>query len=199
MRHRPVQDVSALPDYAFGPRMTMWWGTLGFCALEGTGFALAAGAYLYLVWLNPQWPLADLPPDLLWSSLITAVFVVSIWPNHLAGSAAKEEDLPRIRRYLVIMSLLGVVVLAIRAFEFGTLYVRWDQNAYGSIVWALLGLHTAHVLTDVIDTFVLTALMFTRHAHGKRFSDVEDNAFYWNFVVLSWLPIYILIYWVPRL
>jgi heme/copper-type cytochrome/quinol oxidase subunit 3 len=65
-------------------------------------------------------------------------------------------------------------------------------------VWALLGLHTAHILTDVIDTWVLTALMFTRHAHGKRFSDVDDNAFYWNFVVLSWLPIYVLIYWVPR-
>jgi cytochrome c oxidase subunit III len=198
MRHRPVQDLSGLPDYAFGPRMTMWWGTLGFCALEGTGFALAAGRYLYLVWLNPQWPLADVPPDLLWSSLLTAVLVASAWPNHLAGAAAKEEDLPRVRLLLVAMSVIGVVILAIRAFEFGTLHVRWDQNAYGSIVWALLGLHTAHILTDVIDTFVLTALMFTRHAHGKRFSDMEDNAFYWNFVILSWLPIYILIYWVPR-
>jgi cytochrome c oxidase subunit III len=198
MRHRPVQDLSGLPDYAFGPRMTMWWGTLGFCALEGTGFALAAGTYLYLVWLNPQWPLADVPPDLLWSSLLTAVLVASAWPNRLAGAAAKKEDLPRVRLLLVAMSVIGVVILAIRAFEFGTLHVRWDQNAYGSIVWALLGLHTAHILTDVIDTFVLTALMFTRHAHGKRFSDMEDNAFYWNFVILSWLPIYILIYWVPR-
>jgi cytochrome c oxidase subunit III len=41
--------------------------------------------------------------------------------------------------------------------------------------------------------------MFTRHGHGKRFSDVSDNAFYWNFVVLSWPPIYVLLYWTPRL
>jgi heme/copper-type cytochrome/quinol oxidase subunit 3 len=67
------------------------------------------------------------------------------------------------------------------------------------MVWVLLGLHTAHLLTDLGDTLVLTALMFTRHAKGKRFSDVEDNAFYWNFVVLSWLPIYALLYWAPRL
>ena len=40
--------------------------------------------------------------------------------------------------------------------------------------------------------------MFTRHAHGKRFSDVEDNAFYWYFVVATWVPMYVLIYWVPR-
>ncbi len=198
MKHRPVQDVSALPDHAFGPRVTTWWGTLGFCALEGTGFALACGAYLYLVWLNPQWPLADVPPDLLWSSLLTAMLLASVWPNRRAGAAAKEEDLPRVRHLLVIMSVIGLAILALRAFEFGTLHVRWDQNAYGSILWALLGLHTAHILTDVIDTIVLTALMFTRHAHGKRFSDVEDNAFYWNFVVLSWLPIYALIYWASR-
>ena len=198
MRHRPVQDVSGLPDYGFGNRMTPFWGTLAFMTLEGTGFALAAGAYLYLVWLNPQWPLADVPPDLLASSLLTAVLVLSAWPNQLLKSAAKEEDLPRIQRLLLLMSVLGIVVLAIRAFEFGTLRVLWDQNAYGSIIWALLGLHTAHILTDVVDTFVLTALMFTRHAKGKRFSDVEDNAFYWDFVVLSWLPIYVLIYWIPR-
>jgi len=40
--------------------------------------------------------------------------------------------------------------------------------------------------------------MFTRHGRGKRFSDVEDNAFYWYFVVLSWLPLYLVLYWVPR-
>ena len=38
-----------------------------------------------------------------------------------------------------------------------------------------------------------------RLRNGRRFSDVSDNAFYWDFVVLSWLPIYFLIYWVPRL
>ena len=198
MRHRPVQDVSALPDHAFGPRMTMWWGTLGFMTLEGVGFALASGAYLYLVWLNPQWPLADKPPDLFWATLLTLVFLVSLWPNHIAKKNAKREDLSRVRGDLVLMSFIALVVLVVRAFEFGTLNVRWDQNAYGSIVWVLLGLHTAHLLTDAIDTFVLTALMFTRHGHGKRFSDVEDNAFYWDFVVLSWLPIYGLIYWVAR-
>jgi len=45
---------------------------------------------------------------------------------------------------------------------------------------------------------VLLVLMFTRHATGKHFSDVSDNAFYWYFVVASWIPLYLLIYWVPR-
>jgi cytochrome c oxidase subunit III len=198
MRHRPVQDLSRLPDYGFGSRMTPFWGTLAFMTLEGMGFALAAGAFFYLAWLNPEWPLSVRPPDLFWSSMHTVIALASLWPNHFAEKHAKAEELARVRRILVIMSLIGLALLANRVMEFYTLHVRWDTNAYGSMVWILLGLHTAHLATDVADTLVLTVLMFTRHAHGKRFSDVEDNAFYWYFVVASWLPIYVLIYWVPR-
>ena len=62
------------------------------------------------------------------------------------------------------------MLVAIRFYEFTQLNVRWDQNAYGSVTWLLLGLHATHIITDLGDTLVLTALMFTRHAHGKRFS-----------------------------
>lgn len=199
MRYRSVQDVSALPTYAFGSRITTWWGTLSFCLLEGTGFALGVGGYLYLAFLNPQWPLSAAPPDLLWSGLLTAVILVSLWPNSALKKSSKEEDLHKVRVGLALMSVIGVVLIGIRAMEFGSLHVRWDQNAYGSFVWTLLGLHTAHLITDVADTLVLTVLMFTRHGHGKRFTDVEDNAFYWYFVVGSWIPIYVLLYWGPRL
>jgi heme/copper-type cytochrome/quinol oxidase subunit 3 len=46
---------------------------------------------------------------------------------------------------------------------------------------------------------VLTVLMFTGPISQTRFVDVSENAFYWYFVVLSWLPIYALIYFAPRL
>jgi cytochrome c oxidase subunit 3 len=198
MKERLVQDVSGLPRFGFGSRMTPAWGTAAFIALESTGFALAAGAYLYLAIVNPHWPLGAGPPDLLWSTLLTIALVLSVWPNHLAKQNARNQDVGRVRRDLIIMCIAGIVPLVMRVFEFRALTIAWDQNAYGSIVWIILGLHTTHLLTDVADTFVLTALMFTRHAHGKRFSDVEDNAVYWDFVVVAWLPIYALLYWFPR-
>lgn len=108
-------------------------------------------------------------------------------------------DLTRVRLLLVVMSAAGLVLLGLRAVEFGTLNCRWDDNAYGSIVWALLGLHTAHLATDWIDTLVLTVLMFTRHATPRRFSDVSDNALYWHFVVIAWVPVFGVIYILPRL
>jgi heme/copper-type cytochrome/quinol oxidase subunit 3 len=199
MKQRAILDVSHLPTYGFGARSPVWWGTVAFCVLEGTGFALAAGAYLYLAFLNPEWPLSVPPADLLWSSLFTLVLIGSVFPNWLAKRNAENEDIRKVRRDLVIMSVIGILLVGLRFLEFSTLHIRWDQNAYGSLLWALLGLHTTHILTDLVDTLVLTVLMFTRHGHGKRFSDVSDNAFYWNFVVLSWLPIYALLYWAPRL
>jgi heme/copper-type cytochrome/quinol oxidase subunit 3 len=198
MRQRAVADVSGLPTYGFGAASPMWWGTLGFCTIEGMGFALGIGAYLYLVHTNPQWPLADAPPHHWAGTINTLILLASLGPNALADRNAKREDLGRVRRDLVVMSLIGLVTIGIRFYEFTGLNVRWDQNAYGSLTWVLLGLHATHLITDVADTLVLTVLMFTRHATGKRFSDVSDNAFYWYFVVGSWLPLYLLIYWVPR-
>jgi heme/copper-type cytochrome/quinol oxidase subunit 3 len=45
---------------------------------------------------------------------------------------------------------------------------------------------------------VLTALMFKKRFEGKRFVDVAENSGYWDFIVLSWVPIYAVIYWAPR-
>jgi cytochrome c oxidase subunit 3 len=193
-----ARDLSALPTYGFGGRMTMAWGTAAFIALEGMGFAIAASAYLYLAVIGPAWPLGAGPPPLMWSTLFTVVLLASGLPNHVAMESARREDLFSVRRDLVIMSLLGAALLVLRFFEFRALNVSWDQNAYGSILWILLGLHTTHLLTDFGDTVVLTVLMFTRHGRGRRFSDTEDNAVYWYFVIVSWLLLYALLYWFPR-
>jgi cytochrome c oxidase subunit III len=100
--------------------------------------------------------------------------------------------------WLVLSCLFGIAFCIIRAMEFATLNVRWDSNAYGSVVWLLLGLHTTHIVTDLIDTIVLTVLFFTGPLDGKRYADVSENSFYWYFVVATWIPIYLVIYWGAR-
>src|SRR5215213_9501840 len=131
MRQRPVQDVSALPTYSYGSVSPIWWGTLGFVALEAMGFALAGGAYLYLRQVNPQWPIAVAPPNHWPGTIMLIVLLLSLWPNALADRAARDERLDRVRLWLIVMSLLGLAALAIRGWEFAHLNVRWDANAYG--------------------------------------------------------------------
>jgi cytochrome c oxidase subunit I+III len=86
--------------------------------------------------------------------------------------------------------VFAAAFLTLGAFEFQVLHCRWDTNAYGSVVWAIMGFHTYHLVTDTLDTAVLTALMFTRRIEGTRFVDVYENAVYWYFVVGVWLPLY---------
>jgi heme/copper-type cytochrome/quinol oxidase subunit 3 len=195
-----VRDISGLPRFGFGPRTLTWWGTLAFMALEGTGFLLAAGAYLYLMTLAPKWPLNAPQPNHWPGTVVTLLLILSVPLNKLLDKWARAQNMRRIQLGLVGMSAFGIAPLIIRWFEFAAVNVRWDGNAYGSVVWFLLGLHTTHLLTDVADTLVLTVLMFRPEGkNGRRFSDVSDNAFYWDFVVLSWLPIYFILYWLPRI
>jgi cytochrome c oxidase subunit III len=193
-------DVSGLPPGAFGSRTLTFWGTLGIVLIESTAFALAIGAYFYLVTRFPAWPPHGVaPPDLRWGTINTLILLLSLIPNELTRRAGEDVDLRRVRIGMIVCLLFAIVFNVVRAFEFAHLNVTWDRDAYGSIVWLLLGLHTTHIVTDFLDSGVLAALMFIGPIEEHRFVDVEENAVYWYFVVLAWLPIYGVIYWAPRL
>ena len=62
-------DVSALPNVVFGHRSLIWWGTLGFMAIEATAFAIIVCAYFYLRTRVTDWPPGVMPPVLVAPSL----------------------------------------------------------------------------------------------------------------------------------
>ena len=193
-------DLSGLAPGAFGHRSILWWGTLGIMVIEGTAFAITIGAYFFLRTRAVHWPPPHInPPALFWGTLNTFILLASAVPNELAKKAGERIDLPKVRLWLVVCLLFGVAFNVVRWYEFLHLNVLWTQYAYGSVTWLLLGLHTTHIVTDVLDTGVLTVLMFTGPIEEKRFVDVSENSYYWYFVVLAWLPIYGVIYWAPRL
>ena len=192
-------DVRHLPSFGFGARSLLWWATSGLMLIESTGFAIGIAMYFYLRDINAAWPLNAPPPDWRWSTLNTIVLAVSMVPNAFVKRAAQRRDRGATRAWLVVCLLFAIAFLVVRTFEFASLNVTWYANAYGSIVWFLLGLHTTHLVTDTIDTAVLAVLLYVGPFQGKRFVDASENALYWYFVVLSWLPIYAVIYIAPRI
>jgi cytochrome c oxidase subunit III len=191
-------DLSHLPPHGHSHQSLTWWGMMGMILIESTAFLLAGATYLYLANQSPNWPPHKFPPSLLYGSIFTAITLLSAIPNMWLDHRAEKEDLRASQIGLIVMSIIGFVLLWIRYLEFTALHVNWSESAYGSIVTTLLGLHTVHLVTDLADTVVLAVLMFTKHARGRRFVDVAENAIYWNFVVLVWIPIFVLIYLVPR-
>lgn len=195
---RATGDVSGLPDYSFGATSPGWWGVVGFMLVEGVAFVLAIGAYYYLLPNESQWPPRSSPPPLLWGTVFVLIALASELPNAWVKKRAEKLELRQVQFGLTVMALLGLVLLVVRGLEIAALNVRWDSNAYASIVWALLLLHTFHTITDVYDTFVLLALAWVHEFDGRKFSDVADNSLYWHFIVGSWVVLYAVIYWTPR-
>jgi heme/copper-type cytochrome/quinol oxidase subunit 3 len=192
-------DVSELPSFGFSHSSLMWWGTAGLMAIESTAFAIAIVMYFYLRSHADSWPMSAPPPELSWGTINTIILLLSAVPNHFAKRSAERLDRGGVQLWLTICLAFSFVFLIVRGFELGALNVRWDASAYGSVVWLLMMLHTVHLITDTWDTTVLDVLFFTGPLEGRRYVDVSENALYWYFVVLSWLPIYAVVYLAPRL
>jgi heme/copper-type cytochrome/quinol oxidase subunit 3 len=198
--HRVLGDLSHLPESMMGPRNVVWWGNIGFMLIEGTAFALVAGIYFYLMSQSAVWPLSgNAPPDLLWGGIFTAGLLLSMLPNIWVLRSTRRKEGKAVRRSTLLMAVIGAILLIPRGFEFAHLNVSWHEDAYGSVLWMLMVLHTSHVVTDWADTCVQAVWLYTHEIGDDQFADVEDNSNYWTFVVATWIPIGALVYLAPRL
>ena len=198
VRRGKALDVAELPSYGFSHRSLMWWGNAGMMAIEGAAFGFMIVVYFYLRSLAKTWPDAGTVPDLRWGTINLVLILLSALPNWYTGRAVLDRDAIRTRVGLIACAIVFTGLCVVRWFEFGALHARWDEGIYGSVVWVLLGIHTFNLVTDYFDTLVLTAVMFTKPLEGKRFVDIAENCGYWWFVIVTWIPIYAVVYWAER-
>jgi cytochrome c oxidase subunit III len=192
--------VSALPTIVYGPRTTLWWGVLGLIAIEGTALAIVGISYLYLRQNFVAWPPEGTPlPRLGAATVELIVLLASVLPMAAVDRFARAERHRLVVLGLTIGILFGLASMALRALQFaGALGCRWDSHAYGSVVWTLLGMHAAHVITSTIENALLVAVLLIGPVERKDFVDAHINAFYWYVIVGLWVPTYVLIYLAPR-
>ena len=76
---------------------------------------------------------------------------------------------------------------------------RWESDIHGSFVWAFLGLHTFDVFADLIFTLVLILILADGRYGPKQCQGVHVDSVVWYVLVAVWIPIYVVIYWGPRL
>jgi cytochrome c oxidase subunit I+III len=180
-----VLDVSRLPSVMFGKSNTSWLGNVFYMTIEGTMFALLFASYFYLRTRSSDWPPIQSPPNLSFGVINGIVFLFSLIPARYAQKVAPTGNRGRIRLALAGLALFAIVNLALRGFEFANLNCRWYDNAYGSIIWSLIGLHTGHLITELIETVSILGIACTPKMEGTRLVDVTVNSDYWYFVVVS--------------
>jgi heme/copper-type cytochrome/quinol oxidase subunit 3 len=199
MNERVTINVSRLPDFAFGHRTVTWWAVWGFLAIEGTMLALCFVTYFYLRDRVFEWPPPPTElPDLLIPTINLVVICLSVVPMYLLSKAARRLDVRSVKTWHVVCDLIGIAFITLRFFEFKALNVYWDTNAYGSILWTIIVVHTFHLLAEVVETIVITVILYLGHTEPKYLVDATDNALYWYFIVGIWIPCFALIYLAPR-
>lgn len=198
-RMRALRDVSDLPDVAFGNRSTAWWGTLWLMVIEGMTLVVCATAYLYL-----RKNFFDFPPR--GSALpslgvpITQLIVMagSVAVMWYAARAAKRLDLQTARVALLVELVFKAAILVLRWYEFKALNVWWNSNAYGSAAWIVLGFHATLLLLDACEDAGLAIILWSGSARKRHLSDITDDAMYWYFTVVAWIPLFVMVFLYPR-
>jgi cytochrome c oxidase subunit 3 len=196
---RPLTlDVSGLPSVAFGHRNTSWLANVFYMTIEGMMFALMFATYFYLRTRSTNWPPGHLPPALGYGVANALVFLVSIIPAWIVKRRAPEHNRTTVRNGLFVLALFALAATVLRIFEFSALNCRWTDDAYSSTVWVLIGLHSGHLATELIETLVLLAISFTPRMEGTLLADAAINSDYWYFVVITGWMVDVLIYGTTR-
>ena len=196
---RVVLDVSQLPAHVFGRRDMMWWGTLGFMIIEGFTLVLCAAAHVYLRKNFSAWPPEGTPlPSLVVPTIQVGFMLVSLFASARLAKAAQRFDLAKTRAWLTVDGTFGAIFVGLRVWELTrSLNVRWDANAYGSAQWLVVGAHGTLVAIAFAETVGMALIFWSGPIEKKHFSDASDIAFYGWFIVLSWLPLYVLCFLLP--
>jgi heme/copper-type cytochrome/quinol oxidase subunit 3 len=198
VRERPVLDVSGLPSVAFGRSNTTWLANVFYMTIEGTMFALLFASYFYLRTRTSSWPPFQVPPYLWYGIANGIIFLLSLIPARYAQKVAPTGDRGKIRLALAALAAFAIINMVLRGFELANLNCRWYENAYGSIVWALIGLHTGHLITEFLETATILGVSFTSKMEGTRLADAAINSDYWYFVVVSAVLMDFVIYGTTR-
>jgi cytochrome c oxidase subunit 1/cytochrome c oxidase subunit I+III len=207
MSTRAVIDISGLPHHEFDTYDPVWWGNNLLLAIETSMFAILIATYFYLRQNFALWPppVAQLTatlkplPQLGYGTAVTILLLFSCVPMVLTDIAARRGNRGVSQIGLVVAVTCGLAAMVLRGFEFSAVYFRWDSNAYGSVVWFMLGMHAMHLLVLTSEAALLTIWIFTREFDMKHRVDIVTVAVYWYWVTAIWIVLYAIIYFTPRL
>jgi cytochrome c oxidase subunit III len=193
-------DVSELKPWDISSQAPLWWGQITIVVIEGMMFSIVIAAYLYTRLRVDVWPPpGDQFPHLTLPTVALIPLLLSALAGYWASEAAKKDDRRGMIRNLVLNLVLAAIFFVMRVIEWHSLNFNWQTDVQGSYVWAFLGLHTFDFVADAMFTVVMLVIILSgRYGENQRLG-VHVDSIVWYFVVAIWIPIYVIIYWGPRI
>lgn len=192
-------DEGYLPQVLNGSQAPVWWAMLLVVVIETMVFATLLSSYFYLRVVADEWPPAGTPPPGLVLPVINTVVlltssVVLLWAT--AGIA--QGNLRRLKIGLGVAIVLEGVFFSIKMVLSTKLPFGFTTHAYGSMFSTIDRLHSLHVLVAIVMATVVEILAFRGYFDADRRLGVQAVNIYWQFVALVWLPVFVVLFLLPR-
>lgn len=188
-----------LPVGLLGQDAPVWWAMILLVVIETTVFGTFISSYLYLRMMMPEWPPRGLPvPDLLLPIINTGVLLASSIAVLIGSAGIRKGNMRRLKWGVGIGVVMEVVFFAIKVVMATQAEFGWGDHAYGSIYWTISRLHTMHVLVAILMASVLWVMAMRGHISQERRLPVQVVNIYWQFVAVIWIPVFIVLFMVPR-
>jgi heme/copper-type cytochrome/quinol oxidase subunit 3 len=204
---RPTLDVADLPATAFDSKSPLWWGnTLGLF-IETTMFGILVAIYVTVAMNTDPFPpvrgdrlpaIHDSVPDLLLPTIGLIVLIVSLAPAIWLDLSARRRNEGAVKIAILVTLVFNIAAFVIRYYEFDALYFKWNDNAYGSITWMILGMHMLHIIVMGVEDIYLVLWTYLKGVDEKHALDLTVTATYWYWIVGVWILLFPLIYFTPR-
>ena len=106
-----------------------------------------------------------------------SLLLVSVMPDgHLRLGVPADATSTVVSHHRDDWLLIGIAAIVLRFMEFWSLQFRWDDNAYGSITWTLLGLHLMHLIILTIEDGLMSIWVWVKGLDDKHVRDIRVTA-----------------------
>ena len=203
----PHLDVSKVPEHAMDARAPLWWGNLLMILIETTTVVLLLASYFYIRRNYEHWPppRVDRDPPMLHTqpylgaaTVNMLLMVLSCLPMYWTDMAARRKDRRKVVIGLLFMTVVALATCGIRWLEFKAVHFKWNENAYASVVWTLLGLHLIYLIGAALEFAIMLAWIVLRGIDEKHALDVTLAGGYWYWTAGTWVVAYLVVFWSPR-
>jgi len=193
-------DVSHLPPYDISNQAPLCWGQLLLAAIEGMMFCIVIAAFFYVRLRMDVWPPPgdQFPPRLMPTIALIPLFLSCIG-TYWASEAAKKDDRSGMIKGLLLNLVLAIAFFVFRVLDWYSLNFSYKADAFGTYIWTFLALHSYDYVADMIFTLVLLIIALMGKHGPKMRLGVHVDSVVWYFLVIIWVPIYVVVYWGPKL
>lgn len=135
-------------------------------------------------------------PQIFWYS--TGILLVSSISMFLAVQSAKKDNFNALKIAISITFVFGLAFLTTQVIGFSDLIKNQlyfaGSDVAASWLYALIGLHAAHVISGLVVLLISLISAFRFTADSKNMLRIKLCATYWHFLDFLWLYLFLFLY-----